>query len=174
MKRCWASCLNLSIYKGIEEPVRAKQSGPVLRKEIEGKSMKCMNIIAVIDHTSRKMLMCRRRKNPYMGLYNLVGGKIEPGEESAHAAYRELREETGISEAEISLLHFCDFTYYTFDIRLEVWFGKLNAPFDVRGEENELHWMALQENFFDMTRFAGEGNIGHIVEELRAAGLIEG
>ena len=34
-----------------------------------------------------------------MGLYNLVGGKIEPGEESAHAAYRELQEETGIVAA---------------------------------------------------------------------------
>lgn len=135
--------------------------------------MKCMNIIAVIDHTGEKMLMCRRRKNPYMGMYNLVGGKIEPGEESAHAAYRELYEETGITEREISLIHFCDFTYYTFDIRLEVWFGKLPEPFEVHGEENDLFWMSLRENFFDLKRFAGEGNIGHIAEELRAAGLIE-
>ena len=132
-----------------------------------------MNIIAVIDHTGGKMLMCRRRKNPYMGMYNLVGGKIEPGEESAHAAYRELSEETGITDQEISLLHFCDFTYYTFEIRLEVWFGKLRAPFEVHGDENDLIWMNLREDFFDMKRFAGEGNIGHIVEELRAAGLIE-
>lgn len=135
--------------------------------------MKCMNIIAVVDHTGGKMLMCRRRKNPYLGLYNLVGGKIEPGEESQRAAYRELFEETGITEREITLLHFCDFTYYTFDIRLEVWFGKLSAPFDVHGDENELCWLDLRENFFDMTRFAGEGNIGHVVEELREAGLID-
>ena len=135
-------------------------------------AMKRMNIIAVIDHTGEKILMCKRRKNPYIGLFNLVGGKIEPGEESERAACRELREETGITEKEISLLHFCDFTYYTFDIRLEVWFGRLSAPFEVHGEENELRWMSLDENFFDMTRFAGEGNIGHIVEELRQAGLI--
>ena len=135
--------------------------------------MKCMTIIAVIDHTGGTMLMCRRRKNPYMGMYNLVGGKIEPGEESAHAAYRELSEETGITDQEISLLHFCDITYYTFDIRLEVWFGKLNAPFEVHGDENDLIWMNLREDFFDLKRFAWEGNIGHIVEELRAAGLIE-
>ena len=134
--------------------------------------MKCMNIIAVIDHTGGKILMCKRRKNPYIGLFNLVGGKIEPGEESERAACRELREETGITEKEISLLHFCDFTYHTFGIRLEVWFGRLAAPFEVHGEENELCWMSLDENFFDMTRFAGEGNIGHIVEELRQAGLI--
>ena len=134
--------------------------------------MKCMNVIAVIDHTGRKILMCKRRKNPYLGLFNLVGGKIEPGEESAHAAYRELFEETGISDREISLVHFCDFTYYTFDIRLEVWVGRLDAPFEVHGEENELHWMDLEEDFFDMTRFAGEGNIGHIVQEMKIAGMI--
>jgi len=134
--------------------------------------MKCMNIIAVVDHTGGKILMCKRRKNPYIGLFNLVGGKIEPGEESMHAAYRELYEETGISDREIELLHFCDFTYYTFDILLEVWFGRLSAPFDVRGDENELIWMDLHENFFDITRFAGEGNIGHIAEELRIAGMI--
>ena len=134
--------------------------------------MKCMNIIAVIDHTGENILMCRRRKNPYIGLYNLVGGKIEPGEASEEAAYRELNEETGISKKEIQLIHFCDFTYYTFDIRLEVWFGQLNTPFEVHGEENELRWLELQENFFDMSRFAGEGNIGHIVEELKQAGLI--
>lgn len=135
--------------------------------------MKCMNIIAVVDHTGEKMLMCRRRKNPYKGMYNLVGGKIEPGEESCCAAYRELYEETGITEREISLIHFCDFTYYTFDIRLEVFFGKLSAPFSVHGDENELLWMNLHEDFFDLSRFAGEGNIGHIVEELRCASLID-
>ena len=135
--------------------------------------MKCMNIIAVVDCSGEKMLMCKRRKNPYRGLYNLVGGKIEQDEESERAAYRELHEETGISEKEIALVHFCDFTYYTFDICLEVWFGRLNRPADVYGEENELVWMDMTEDFFDLTRFAGEGNIGHIVEELRAAGLVD-
>ncbi len=132
-----------------------------------------MNIIAVIDHTGENMLMCKRRKDPYLGKYNLVGGKIEPGEESGHAAFRELYEETGITDQDISLIHFCDFTYYAFGIRLEVWFGRLDAPFEVRGDENELCWMSLKENFFDINRFAGEGNIGHIVEEMKIAGLIE-
>ena len=130
-----------------------------------------MNIIAVIDHTGENMLMCKRRKDPYLGKYNLVGGKIEPGEESGHAAFRELYEETSVTDQDISLIHFCDFTYYTFDIRLEVWFGRLDEMCEVCGEENELRWIDTKENFFDMTRFAGEGNIGHIAEELRQAGL---
>lgn len=134
--------------------------------------MKNMNIIAVPDHTGEKMLMCRRRKNPYKGLLNLVGGKIEPGEDGMDAAYRELNEETGIAREDISLIHYADFTYCTYDVHLEVYFGRLSAPFEVYGDENELLWMDIHEDFFDMTRFAGEGNIGHIVAELRLEGLI--
>ena len=31
------------------------------------------------------------------------------------------------------------------------------------GDENELFWIPLTENFFDLNRFAGEGNIGHMM-----------
>lgn len=48
------------------------------------------NIIAVFDKDCENILMCKRRKNPYKGLYNLVGGKIENGEDGLSAAYREL------------------------------------------------------------------------------------
>jgi 8-oxo-dGTP diphosphatase len=33
-----------------------------------------------------------------------------------------------------------------------------------RGDEKELVWIDVREDFFDMSRFAGEGNIGHIFE----------
>ena len=36
-------------------------------------------------------------KEPYKGMYNFVGGKVEEGETNDEAAYRELFEETGIS-----------------------------------------------------------------------------
>jgi len=134
--------------------------------------MKKMNIIAVLDHTGERILMCKRRKEPYKGMYNLVGGKVEVGEKGLEAAYRELQEETGISRHGISLIHYADLIYHTWQVQLEVYFGRLSAPTEVYGEENELIWMDLNEDFFDMTRFAGEGNIGHIVEEMRAEGLI--
>ena len=38
---------------------------------------------------------------------------------------------------------------------------------DVYGEENELRWMPLSENFYDSSRFAGAGNVGHFVEYAR-------
>ena len=39
--------------------------------------------------------------------------------------------------------------------------GKLNNEVAVDGDENELVWTEL--NFFDTTKYAGEGNIGHIM-----------
>ena len=54
-----------------------------------------LNVIMLLDASGEKLLMCRRRKDPYMGLYNFSGGKAEAGEHGLHAAYRELREETG-------------------------------------------------------------------------------
>ncbi|MFR9234963.1 MAG: NUDIX hydrolase [Eisenbergiella massiliensis] len=46
------------------------------------------NIIAVFDKEKEKVLVCRRRKNPYKGLLNFVGGKIEREEDGLTAAYR--------------------------------------------------------------------------------------
>ena len=82
------------------------------------------------------------------------------------AAYRELQEETGITANDIILTHFIDFTYYLSDCYLEVYVGKLNKEISVNGEENELYWSGLECDFFDMSKYAGEGNIGHIIENV--------
>ena len=39
--------------------------------------MKRMNVIVVFDKELKNVLMCKRTKEPYKGLYNLVGGKLE-------------------------------------------------------------------------------------------------
>lgn len=129
--------------------------------------MKGYNIIAVFNEPADKMLMCRRRKDPYKGLSNFVGGKIEPGESGPDAAYRELEEETAITPRDIVLTHLMDFTYHLDDCYVEVYVGKLNRHTVVAGDENDLYWEALDQDFFDMTRYAGEGNIGHIMEHIK-------
>ena len=75
--------------------------------------MQGYNLIAVFSPEGDTMLMCRRIKEPYKGLINFVGGKIEPG------------------------------------------------------EENPLFWSRLDGDFFDMKQYAGEGNIGHIMEHIK-------
>ncbi|MBQ7016721.1 MAG: NUDIX hydrolase [Firmicutes bacterium] len=129
--------------------------------------MKGYNVIAVFNETADQWLMCRRKKNPFKGLSNLVGGKIEPGEDGMTAAYRELQEETGITKDNIELHHLADFTYYYSNLYLEVWVGRVNQNLEVAGDENELYWSELNCNFFDMDKYAGNGNIGHILEEIK-------
>ena len=129
--------------------------------------MQGYNVLIIYNHDKSKLLMCKRRKDPYKGLSNLIGGKIEPGESGYDAAYRELFEESAISRNDIKLTHLMDFTYHLSEVRVEVYVGKLNRKLAVSGEENELYWSELDRNFFDMELFAGEGNIGHMLEQVK-------
>lgn len=125
-----------------------------------------LNVILVYNKNEDKVLMCKRTKEPYKGKYNLVGGKVELNEDELHAAYRELQEETGISNNDISLTHVMDFEYTMKDMELEVYAGKLNKDVELVEEVNKLCWMDKSENFFDLNKFAGEGNIGHMMQQV--------
>lgn len=129
--------------------------------------MQGYNVIAVFSPDKSKMLMCRRIKDPYKGLYNMVGGKIESGEDGYAAAYRELFEETGIAKEDIRIVHLMDFTYPLCDEYVEVYAGGLRREVTLREEKNPLLWISADSNFFDMTLYAGEGNIGHIMEHIK-------
>lgn len=50
-------------------------------------------IIVVFNLKKDAALFCKRQKDPYKAAFNFVGGKVEPGEDSETAAYRELQEE---------------------------------------------------------------------------------
>ncbi|NLL78431.1 MAG: NUDIX domain-containing protein [Clostridiales bacterium] len=132
--------------------------------------MQGYNCIMVFHKDKKQLLFCYRTRDPYLGKYNLVGGKIEPGEDGFTAAYRELWEETGISRDQIRLSHMMDFTYYNQNCRVEVYVGTLTCEVTLRREKHPLCWLPLTENFFDLERFAGEGNIGHMLEQVRDYG----
>lgn len=125
--------------------------------------MQGYNAIAVFNEKADRVLMCLRKKDPYKGLSNFVGGKIEPGEDGLDAAYRELWEETSITREDIRLCHMMDFTYHLGDCYVEVYAGKLNKAVEVQGDENDLYWSTLDKDFFNPEKYAGEGNIGHIM-----------
>ena len=129
--------------------------------------MKQYNVIVIFNKKINKTLMCKRTKEPYMGMYNLVGGKIEKENDGLNEAYRELFEETNISKNDVELKHFMNIEYVSFNKLLEVYYGILNKEVKLVEEVNKLEWVDINDNFFDMTRYAGEGNIGHIIEEIK-------
>ena len=118
--------------------------------------MQGYNCIMVFNKEGDKLLFCKRTKDPYLGKYNLVGGKIEPGENHFHAAYRELQEETGIGRSDIILTQMMDFTYYNQDCFVEVYVGTLRGDVTLREEKHPLGFLTLaEEDFFDLDKFAG-------------------
>lgn len=125
------------------------------------------NVVVIFDKDMKKTLMCKRTKEPYKGMYNLVGGKIESENDGLNEAYRELFEETNISKNDVSLNHFMNIDYLAFNKSLEVYYGVLNKEVELIEEVNKLEWVGIDDNFFDMQRYAGEGNIGHIIEEIK-------
>ena len=133
--------------------------------------MQGYNCIMVFSQDNKKILFCKRTKDPYKGLYNLVGGKIEENEDGFEAAYRELKEETGISVNDISLNHMMDFTYFNQNCYVEVYAGRLIHDVPLIDEQHPLEWLSADENFFDWTKYAGEGNIGHMVEQVKIYGM---
>lgn len=128
--------------------------------------MKKLNVILVYNKEEEKILMCKREKEPYKGKFNLVGGKVEEGEKELDAAYRELQEETGITKQDINLKHLMNFQYEMSDMELELYVGKLNKEKEVIEEINKLYWFDKNEDFFNVEKFAGEGNIGHMVKQV--------
>ena len=129
-------------------------------------AMKKLNVIIVFNKEEDKILMCRRTKEPYKGKLNLVGGKVEKDEDELQAAYRELEEETAITRDDIKLINVMNFEYKLQDMELEVYAGKLNKEVKLVEEINKLLWVDKNDNFFDIDKYAGEGNIGHMLRQV--------
>ena len=81
--------------------------------------------------------------------------------------YREIKEETNITKEDVKLIHFMNLTYVKWNKELEVYYGILNKNVNLIEEVNKLEWVSINDDFFDMNKYAGEGNIGHIIEEVK-------
>ena len=110
---------------------------------------------------------CIRAKEPYKGLYNFLGGKVEENESNDNAAYRELFEETGISNQYIELEHFMDLNYFKYENNLQVYYGILKHEVILVEEKNKLEWVTINEELLDNSKFAGNYNIPHIIRQIK-------
>ena len=129
--------------------------------------MQGYNLIMLYNVDASRILMCKRQKDPNKGMLNFIGGKIEPGEDGLSAAYREMREESGVAQEDVDLTRVMDFVYYLQNCYVEVYAGRLKRDARVSGDVKELFWSDLERDFFDLNLYAGEGNIGHMIEQVR-------
>ena len=129
--------------------------------------MRKLNLIVVFNKNLNKVLFCIRAKEPYKGMYNFVGGKVEPGETNDEAAYRELFEETGITSRSIKLDHFMDLNYFKYENNLQVYYGILEHDVELVEEKNKLEWVDISDELLDIKKFAGNYNIPHIIKQIK-------
>ena len=130
--------------------------------------MRKLNVIIVFDNEEDKILMCKRTKEPYKGKLNLVGGRSKGCNREVRFSKSMvwLEEETGISKNDIILTSLMNFEYKLQDMELEVYVGKLNKEVKLVEEINKLFWIDKNDNFFDVEKYAGEGNIGHMLKHV--------
>ena len=129
--------------------------------------MRKLNLIVVFNKDLNKALFCIRAKEPYKGMYNFVGGKVEEGETNDEAAYRELFEETGISKKDIVLDHFMDLNYFKYGNNIQVYYGILKHDVILVEEKNKLEWVTINDELLNVKNFAGNYNIPHIITQMK-------
>ena len=129
--------------------------------------MRKLNLIVIFNNVLEKVLFCIRAKEPYKGLYNFVGGKVEENETDDEAAYRELYEETGISNQDIELDHFMDLNYFKYGNNIQVYYGILKHEVTLVEEKNKLEWVTVSDELLDNSKFGGNYNIPHIIRQIK-------
>ncbi len=129
--------------------------------------MRKLNLIVIFNNVLEKVLFCIRAKEPYKGLYNFVGGKVEENETDDEAAYRELYEETGISNQDIELDHFMDLNYFKYGNNIQVYYGILKHEVSLVEEKNKLEWLTINDELLDNSKFGGNYNIPHIIRQIK-------
>src|ERR1039457_865277 len=115
--------------------------------------------VAVIIESNGKILFGIRKNEPGKGMLDLPGGFADPGESAEECALRELREETGISHAELryftslpNIYPYRGIVYHTLDVIMTATFSE--SPAAVAGDDLvELLWIDKSEVEIDRIAF---------------------
>lgn len=93
-----------------------------------------------------QVLVGRRAPGTHLaGLWEFPGGKIEPGEEAADAAVRELGEETGLAGGSAESLTVFHYAYPDRNLRLHAFLVSVTGGEPAAGGEGAWSWVGLSD-----------------------------
>lgn len=117
-------------------------------------------VCALLRHEDALALVVRG-KNPAIGMLDLPGGFVDPGESLEEALHRELAEELGLAITNpcyrFSLpntYHYAEVDYWTVDAMFEVWLPERVNPTPDGREVLALQWFALADIPLERLAFA--------------------
>lgn len=115
-----------------------------------------LTIVFNKDKTQVLMLMHNKQQ-----MLNFIGGKVEPNESQTEASYRELFEETGISEKDIEL-YYVQTTTEEFSNGdswcLYITTGVLKHDIELISEKDKLMWVSAIDTNRLLWQSFGDGN----------------
>jgi len=105
-----------------------------------------VDIALAIPHRENRFLVARRAMGLHLtGHWEFPGGKIEPGEQPADAARRELAEETGLIATELEPLVVVVHDYTQLPLRFHVFVARDPTGEVAMDAEREHAWLSLEE-----------------------------
>ena len=109
-----------------------------------------------------KILMINRKKPPFMGMWNALGGHQEAGEDAATCAKREIAEESGVVVESVELYSISTWNYD--DDLIYVYLSTLDETFDVSSFPKKINEGII--DFLDINWVLDNKNYG-VVPDLR-------
>merc|ERR1712209_71450 len=126
-----------SVAKGVQ-PGTPSDFVPVVKKSV------CYIVAAVIFNENSEVLMMQEAKSSCAGQWYLPAGRMEPGEDIAEAAQREVLEETGLhfQVSTLLMVESAGGSWYRFVVTGEVTGGRLKTPADADSESLQAKWIS--------------------------------
>ena len=131
--------------------------------------MKKYILMFIFNQARDKVLLIKRKRNPFIGKYNGIGGHIEGNETIEECCRREVFEEIGIKiDNPIHLVthnYSKTIEFNNKGVELSVFYYVLDEFVIEDNEEGSFHWMDISfAGDFDNKELAGYANVAILLE----------
>lgn len=145
------------LEKNDEDLYKLTQKGTQYIAELNNKKLEkqtipltCSFVLCV--NKNDEVLLQKRKKQPYLGIVNIPGGKVQFGESTQEAGIRELYEESKLTIESMKLKMIDEVRTYDFDEKVFAHIiaytyvcREFNGKLEQENQEGEMRWHSLDE-----------------------------